>query len=263
VNSHQAAMKLPLILVLSLVLTVTGSAAEEPMTKASFLAAIRAAIESKDIAGLHGLTWEQGMSEDDKEFNERRLHDMVEDNDIESMDFQTVSSWFMAFPVEYGRRSEPTHPPDGMLRIFEKPGPDDDGRSRTVKVPYAVIDGRYYMVAIRSTDLGWKGPPDQPLTVEVMADGKDVDKVRIDVRYNACGLNLEADHLMDPYEAGYCFVGQYIEDVTVTSDSDSVKVSFWLIDGKGEFYDSAELMGKGKIHYRRGDKTVKPLTDSR
>ena len=144
----------------------------------------------------------------------------------------------MQNPVAMGRRFEPTHPADGMLKLVNKS--KDPRSSSSMEMAYAVIDGSYYLVTVKSTDLGWKGRPDKSLNVMVLGAGQD--KVKVHLKYNASGVDLERDQ-----GASAIFPGQYVSEVTVKSDSDDVDVTLRLLDEKGTIYYLSEpLKGRGR-----------------
>jgi hypothetical protein len=241
-------MKLAAFFCLGLILSVTCRA-DPPKTKEEFLAAVRAAYQAQDVRRVHELTWEKGMSDFDKNQEQQMLDMMVYNNGIESVSFQPLPADFMDTPVAWGRRIEPTHPAEGIIQVDEKPKEKDSASS--VSMPYAVIDGGYYLVTAKTTDLGWKGPQDKTLNVTVTGAARG--DVKIHVKYNASGVDLERDQ-SSPSSA---FPGQYISEVTVRSDRDGTDVTLELLGEKGRaYYKSAPLKGKGEIHYHKGDETA-------
>jgi hypothetical protein len=98
-------------------------------------------------------------------------------------------------------------------------------------------------VGVKTTDVGWKGPPDRPFGVAL--DGVGQDKVKFNLKFNASGVDLESDV---PHEV----IGQYITEATVTSVDDSVDVTLRIYDGKKSIYIS-RLKGKGEIDYKKGN----------
>jgi hypothetical protein len=221
--------------------------ADPPKTREDFEAAIRSAFDAKDIQRIHDLTWEKGMSDFDRDQEKQMLPMMLDQSGgVASISFEPLPSDFMDTPVAWGRRIEVTHPADGMVKLVEKP--KGNNSSSEMSMPYAVIDGGYYLVTAKTTDLCWKGPPDKSLQVAVQGAGQD--KVKIHVKYNASGVDID----MDPTSPSISFAGQYIRQVTVKSDRDDTNVTLQLLDENGHsYYESAPLRGKGEIDYNRGD----------
>lgn len=234
-------------LILPLLLVCTTCIAQPPKTKEEFLAAVRTAFETKDVKRIHELTWENGVSEFDRKQADQVMPMMLMDmNGIESVSFEPLPPGFFEPSVAFGRRMEPTHPADGIVKIVQKP--KVRGSSSSMRMPYAVISGGYYRIAQKTTDLGWKGPRDSTLNVMVMGPGQE--KVKTLVKYNASGVESERN-------SSGCFPGQYIREVTVLSESDDVDVTMSLVDPKGDaYYRSEPLKGKGRIHYKKGDAGV-------
>src|SRR5208282_5064831 len=114
--------------------------------------------------------------------------------------------------------------------------------SAAAEVPYAVIDGGYYIVGQKTTNLGWKGPLDRPFSVSVTGNGQD--KVKVHIKYNASGADLESD-------GSHGFPCQYISEVAVTSVDDDVDVTLKIADGTKTIYESKSLKGKGQILYEK------------
>lgn len=232
---------------LLLILLPAISRADPPKTQEAFIAALRSAFQAQDIPRIHQLTWEQGMSDFDKDQQQMMLPMMLKQSaGVASITLGPLPPDFMDTPVAWGRRIEVTHKPDGMVKLVEIP--KDQNSSGEMDMPYAVIDGAYYLVTSKTTDLGWKGPQDKSLNVSVLGAGQD--KVKIHIKYNASGVDLE----MDPLSPSIGFAGQYITEVTVKSDSDDTNVTLKLLDEKGQpYYQSAPLKGKGEIDYKKGD----------
>jgi len=248
-------------------LVCTACFAEPPKTKEDFLVAVRAAYEAKDLKRIHELTWEKGMSDADKKMDAGSWEPMVANiKKIESVTLKPLPTNYQAVLIGNGKRYETTYPAIGMVEI----NTSGDRGSISLGGPYAVIDGGYYMVTSKSTDLGWKGPHDKMLSVTVT--GKGQDKVAIHVKYNASGVDLASDEkptvvagketTPPTVVSGSRFkgvLGQYIEEVTVVSNDDDVDVTLELRDQQypaEPFYKSHPLQGKGQIVYKKGDKGV-------
>ena len=177
---------------------------------------------------------------------------LLKSMEIENIAFAPLTPYFMNPHVAFGKRTEPTYPPVGVMEFTCK----NQGKaltSYTMGVPYSLIDGSYYVVAEKTTDLGWKGPKDEQLGVTVWGTGWD--KVDIHIKYNASGVDVEKDQT----DMSSLFVGQYIQEVTVTSKDDTVDDVTLRVKQAGErepSYISAPLKGKGQIVYKKGDVSV-------
>lgn len=228
---------------------VSPCLAQPPKTKDDFVTAVRSAYEAKDLKRIHGLTWESGISDWDRKMQDQMLPMML--NTIKGTGkatWEPVPSDFMDVQIAGGRSIEPTHPADGMLKLDLKT--ENPQSSASIEVPYAVIDGGYYIVTSKSTDIGWKGPKDKTLNVMVLGQG--MEKVGVHVRYNASGVEMERDQ-----GPSRLFPGQYIEEVTVTSNDDDVDVTLQLVNEQGDpYYKSEPLKGKGQIHYKKDEKST-------
>jgi hypothetical protein len=112
-------------------------------------------------------------------------------------------------------------------------------------VPYAIINGSYLLVSSKSTDLHWSGPPD--VNIGFVVIGRGQDKVKIQVRYNASGVDLEQG-FSDPSAT---FWGQYISEIVVTSQDERTDVTLAVTRGGKEIYKSGRLKGKGELKYKR------------
>lgn len=220
--------------------------AEAPKTAEGFVAAVRAAYESKDAKRVEALEWTKGASSGDLAMAEGALQMILPMATVESVELSPKIA--EAGPmVANGKRIEPTYKPVGSVVLKMKP--EQPGDSGAISMPYAVIDGGYYIVTSKTTDLGWRGPADKSLTVSVIGRGQD--KVRMKVKYNASGVDLEMDQVVG--SAG--LLGQYVDEVAVTSTSDDVDVKLKIAEGMKPMYESQPLKGKGTLTYKRGDKS--------
>gem|GEM_PF-1249951 len=263
---HKTPMKLLIsILFVSMACSVCYSA--PPKTKDQFLAAVRAAYESKDVKHVAALTWWAGASEEDRKMLEG-IDSMTLKNvqPIEAVTLEPLNpAQTFDDMVRNGKRYGITFPPIGMVKVKRK-ADNTPSPSETLR-PYAVIDGGYYIVTSKITDLGWKGPQDK--CFNVIVTGLIEDHVTIHIKYNASGVELEKEETlpaagsqpsgnMTPNGGGgrgsVCdaFFAQYIEEVTVTNNTDDVALE--LREGMNEpFYKSEKLKGKGQIHYKRNN----------
>jgi len=122
-------------------------------------------------------------------------------------------------------------------------------------IPYGVIDGAYYILTGKSTDLGWKGPKDQQFCVALNGEGKE--DATLHIKYNASGVDLELDANGKGSRTIPC---QVISEVTVTSTnakSDLTLEIFKAEDGDMKrIYESKPLKGKGQLLYKNGEPTA-------
>lgn len=236
-----------LLLGFPLLAAAAESAERPPKTKDAFLAAVRTAYETRDIRQIHELTWEKGVSNWDRKMLDQTLPLMLKSIDeVEKLTYVPIPADFMEQHVAFGKRTDPTHQITGAMELsFKTQKKGAASQTTTMLLPYAVINGDYYLVTGKTTDLGWKGPKDKQLGVTVTGEGWD--KATIHIKYNASGVNVERNQKA----MSSLFVGQYIEEVTVASDSDDAEVTLSLRDGGEQIYESQPLKGKGEIHYKR------------
>lgn len=260
-------MKFPVpVLILSLFSQVCFAA--PPTSKDAFVAAVRAAYASKDPKQiekqLDALTWKQGMSDYDRKEEDTTLQAEAQATlksiSLEPLPLNKLALAKSAIDFEkpiiaYGRRYELTAKPMGIVQIeFTSKSSGSDTSSLTSQMAYSVIDGTYYILGTKSTDLGWKGPEDQQFRMAL--DGVGEKDATFHIKYNASGVDLERDNdgpnLIIP-----C---QFISEVTVTSTNDKTDLKL-LIDtmenGKMKrVYESKPLKGTGQIVYKKGDLTA-------
>jgi hypothetical protein len=233
-------MKLP-IGILFLLLIYHACLASPPKSKDDFLGAVRAAYEAKDATQIHELTWEKGISGYDRDIRDQWLQKVFKlGTGVEKISLGPLADHHREAKYYSGRRWESTFPPAGAVKITLKPIAPNT--SESLSMPYAVIDGAYYLVTIKSTDIGWKGPQDRPFIV--ILEGVGQDKVKFDLKYNASGIDQEID-------VAHGLVCQSISEAIVTSVDDDVDVKLRILDGSKTICDS-ELKGKGKIIYEKG-----------
>lgn len=239
------------IFILSTLLFTIPAFADAPKTKEEFLSSVKAAFEAKDVKKIRELSWEKGQTDFDDKQEARILPMMVKDVDgTEIFTFEPMPSDFQGQQIAMGRKIESTHQPDGMLKIAHNA---PDGKSKwSFMLPYAQIDGVFYLVGTKSTDLGWKGPADRPISINVM--GAVAGKIKIHVKYNASGVDLETE----TEYSSLGVLGQYVTEVTAINDADDAEMTLELSDRKGNLhYKSEPLKGKGTLHYHKDDEGTK------
>lgn len=174
-----------------------------------------------------------------------RVFDMVAASPlpVDSIALVPLPAGFETVQVANGKMYEPNIAPLGGLQLNRQSA---DGNTKSSSMlPYGTLNGEYYLVASKATDLGWKGPKDQQLNFLVMGPGQD--KVKIKYRYNVSGVPMERTAA----DSSIVFLGQYIESVTVTSDSDATDVTLSIQEDGKEIYTSQPLKGKGTLEYKR------------
>lgn len=213
-------------------------------TPDEFLSCFRAAIQEKSPEKLDAITYGVGMSDSDKQQVALVQKMIFQDREISGISLEPLPDDFESVFIARGKKFEPTHPPVGLIKIqYQTKG----NGMNTTSSPYAIIDGCYYLISSKSTDLGWKGPPDK--TITFMAMGQGQDKVQIRAKWNASGVDQERD-IKSP---SFNVVGQYFDTILVTSNEDDTDVTLTVMDAGKQIYVSKPLKGKGSIEYKKGD----------
>lgn len=227
-----------------LLLAITQFAlGDAPKTEEELIAQFRDAISSKDPAKIDELTYRDGMSEQDKAMSARANKMLIEmAGEIEDVFLKPLPGDFQTVVIMHGKKTEMTAAPKGIVHIKYKSGPTGVPESAT---PYTIVDNTYFIVGPKSSDLGWQGPPDKNIGFMVVGQGQD--NVRIVVEWNASGVPQTKEFS----EPSSTFWGQYIESVTVQSDSDDADISITIIEGGETIHQSESLKGKGRLEYKR------------
>jgi hypothetical protein len=177
------------------------------------LANCRNAIEQKDKAKLLSFYYTDGCSEADKKMLEAVVGLHFYNGKITDVKFESNPEGKSFVNIVNGKKYEPTYPPSGQIKITCAPA---GGNGMTSGGDgYAVINGKYYLITTKITDLGWSGPKDKTLTFMVM--GKGMEKMKVDARWNASGFDQEKIFSNPP---SCNFPGQYFESITATSTED-------------------------------------------
>jgi len=236
-------MKATLFLLTFHLLAVFAASATATTTPEGFTAAFRAALEQKDAAALEFMIYQVGMSDSDKA-QARRVQEMVLANpaEIDQIALAPLPADFQHTIIMRGFKFEPTHPPVGMIDVKFKPGPNGVTASSSA---YTIVDGKFYLVGSKRTDLGWKGPPDKNIGFMVL--GNRQDDVQIRVKWNASGIDQERNF----DEPSSTFIGQYIESVVVTSEHEDTDVTITVQDEGTSIFTSVPLRGRGTVEYRK------------
>lgn len=219
----------------------------QPKSEAEFIAAYKIAIQEKNPQKIEVLIYKKGVSEEDqKRVAKSQAQSLFpSDQEIESVTLGPLPKDFKPIRIGNGKKFEILPPPAGYVQIQR-------GGKITSKTPYAVADGIYYLTSAIITDLNWKGPQDKPLMFSVTGTGNH--KVKVIVKWNTCGVDQEETYpnsssLNDDCNAS--FNGQYISEITVTSDQPGTDVTLSIDEDLKEIYKSEPLKGVGKLHYKK------------
>ena len=217
----------------------------QPKSAEEFIAAYKTAVQEKSAEKLTALIYTKGVSEQDQQRVAKSHAQMasMSDQGIESVTLDPLPMGFKPIRFANGKKFEAIPTPTGYIQIQR-------GGKITSKTLYSVAGGIYYITSAIITDLNWKGPPDKPLMFSV--EGAGSDKVKAIVKWNTCGVDQEETYQFAM--SGYCnssFNGQYISEITVTSDQPETDVILTIEEDRKEIYKSEPLKGVGKIHYKK------------
>lgn len=224
---------IPLLAILLLSLG-PAAAAEKPDADA-FTDALKKAIVEKDEKAL--------LSFGDSEGTGQALKKLFENPDVFSVSLGSLPPDFMPFFIKDGIRYEPSHPPEGMVTISVR----QEGGLTSSRFVYAIVNGAYKIVSTKSTDLGWKGPPDANLGYSV--EGAGTENVSVKIKFNASGVDVEQLYL----EPSGGIWAQYISEIDVTTENPQADIVLKVIREGKVIYTSERLKGAGQIVYS-GDK---------
>jgi len=227
---------------IAVIITSTLALASEPKTPEEFVAAFSSALKEKSAEKLDALTYLVGATDADKEQVKRAQQIIFTDKEIASISLQPLPEDFQTVFIMRGKKLEPTYTPSGIIQT--KYSGTSNGISSTSS-PYAVIDGKYFLITTKSTDLGWTGPADK--TINFMVMGRGQDKVVIKAKWNASGVNQE--EIFKSPSTG--FMGQYFDQITVTSTNDDTDITLTILEAGKEIFVSQPLKGKGVLEYKK------------
>ena len=225
-----------------------GSNASKADTPEEFLATYRTALEQKNTNKLLSLYYTNGCSE----FDITGLKEMEPINHffngkLTNVSFAPISKDWNPIHIADGKKYEPTHSVDGVIKFFYVSQPENAQSTHySGGDGYAVIDGIHRLITAKSTNLGWKGPKDQQLNFTVT--GKGGNKCEIQYKWNASGVDQQAALSGN---SGIVLLGQFIESIHVTSLDDDTDLILTVREGGKEIYTSSPLKGKGTLEYKR------------
>jgi hypothetical protein len=231
-----------LTIAISLFAFSSGASTAEAADSEPFTSALRTAITEKDDQKLAALIHFDGASAEDKQRMTSMLQmTLMNGKDVDEISLVPLPSDFDSVLVVRGQKIEPTATPKGMVKVtFKGAG---QGLKETSSA-YTVVEGKFHLVGMKSTDLGWKGPPDKNIGFSIVGNGSS--GLLIDGVWNASGVQLKKAFK----EPGITFWGQHFEELNVTSGSDDCDVTVTITED-GEAIYSEPLKGKGALQYKK------------
>jgi hypothetical protein len=205
-------------------------------------ATLQDAVTEHKIPAIRDLYYAEGMTNEDIAATERPLHLALSEGTVTDVIVAPLPPGFQTSTVALGLKTELLHAPQGLISLAFT---DMRTGLKGLSLPYAQIDGRYYLIGTRVTDLQWQGPRDQSLGYTVNGPGQH--KITVLVKWNASGVDLE-------YQTDAAFatlLGQHFNEVIVTSTDSAADLILTLRDKSGIIFTSAPLKGEGEIRYRR------------
>ena len=231
-----------LTIAISLVAFTSGSTAAEAADSTQFTSALKTAIIEKDDQKLEALIRFDGASPEDKQRMTSMLRmTLMNGKDVDEISLVPLPSDFDPVLVVRGQKIETTATPKGMIKVTFKGAGQGPKESSSA---YTVVDGKFFLVGMKSTDLGWKGSPDKNIGFSVVGQGSS--GLQIQGVWNASGFQLKKTFK----ESSITFWGQHFEELNVTSGSDDCDVTVTITEDGKEIY-SEPLKGKGVLHYKK------------
>ena len=247
-------MKTKILVIISL---LTASALHAGVaTTQELIAAIEKAIATKDAKIIESLTYTEGMSEEDKSRNFKHIPDNLFLTPTQKVELGDVGEdQAKPFRIHRGLKFIPTAQPIGTVLIYQK----SDKFSSTGRLAYSKVNGLYYLIGVRSEKLNWEGQPDKSIGWMIggpngqtkdfgwMIGGPNGQTKDFKYSYNASGVILS-----DTSEyASSSFSGQYIIEVSFTSESDDFSGEIVILESGKEITRSETFKGKGTFTYKR------------
>lgn len=225
-----------------LVLSLAVCAAEQPDPDV-FTETLKKAITEDDTETLLSFADSEGLSGEARQRQIESLKVTYPSTNVFAVSLGPLPVDFPPFFIMHGKRYEPTHPPAGIVTISFR----QESGLTSKQLAYAIVDGKYKIVATKSTDLEWKGPKDSSLGYILEGTGAESAVVRI--KFNASGVDMDRTF----HGAAINLWGQHFTEVEVASEDPKASLTLKVLrDGK-EIYKSETLTGAGKILYA-GDK---------
>ena len=203
--------------------------------------AIQLAIDSRDAKAIESLVYDVGMTESDKKLAFFAIPDLFFNIPVVKIELASVGpEELREFYIHKGRKYSPTFKPLGKVSIHQK----KDRFTGVGGMPYALINGKYFLVSVKSEDIGWNGPPDKNIGWMVSTFTPGVKNVRY--RYNVSGVDMK-DVTEYPSSS---FWGQRIDEVIFDSISDDFKGYIVILENGKEVDKSGEFTGRGSFTYK-------------
>jgi hypothetical protein len=122
-----------------------------------FIAAYKTAMQEKSVDKLKALTYSVGVNESDKSQVNSSAPSIFNDREIGRISLEPLPPDYKLVSFWNGKKFEPTYPPVGMIKIqYKEAAP---GAPSSYWRPYAIINGNYFLVATKSTDVPMKTYP--------------------------------------------------------------------------------------------------------
>jgi hypothetical protein len=219
------------------------TAAAEITTEKEFVDAVRTAITEESVPKIDALTYQVGMSDTDKTMVAGSRKYLFKGGEIESVTLGPVPEHLKGPMVMSGKKIEPTCEPAGIIKIQYKKAPG--GSTSSSSLAYGKVGGAFYLIGTKSTDLGWKGPPDKQIGYTLMGPGQN--EASITVKYNASGVDLERKDAA----TSMAFFGQYISAIVIKSENPKADLKLTLREGAKEVGEAVSYKGAGEWTYER------------
>lgn len=234
----------PAFVLLVFLLGCTASLASPPRSSGEFSSALRRAYDACDPVQVRALTWIKDVPEFDVREYEGQLQMLFKNfTQVESIAFEPVPAAMRQPLVTSRMRSDFSYQPAGIAVVKYRVG--GTVNPAPARVPYAIIDGGYYIVIRKITKLENNGPPDKKFDVVVL--GRGMSQTKIHIKYTVAGVEQECNN-----SAG--FPAQFINEVTVTSNDNNVDVKLTITEDSKLIFSKA-LKGRGKIIYKGSSRT--------
>jgi hypothetical protein len=230
-------MKYP-ILTLAIFLSISTSQAIE--SKEEFKASVIRTLNDKDWSGYLALTFKEGMNDYDFKTMGEMEPIIFNEKIIIDGEFTNLPKNHTATFVYDNRMFSQTIKAQGLLILKYESESEGD-----LTLQYAKHGEDYVIVTSKSQKLDWDGPDDVPLSIMII--GHDHENLKVEGSWNISGVSVTE-------ELSYMstnFNGQYIEEVTITSDDPDAVYQLKILQAGKEVFDSKPRKGVGEIKYQR------------